>query len=127
MSKFVIFSALFICILFSECKIEWDAVYNNASYALNHSKKALEANNFDHQKFYSDKALKAYKKIEILLKGCDDEELLLNIENTIKELEKAADAPDWDRGRFYTKRVYQKTQDLITSLDLKAAETAVID
>ncbi len=85
----------------------------------------MEANNFDHQKFYSDKALKAYEKIEILLQGCDDEALLLNIENTIKDLENAADAPDWDRGRFYTKRVYQKTQDLITMLDLRSTENAL--
>lgn len=125
MSKFAIFFTLFACIILSDSKIEWDTVYTQATYALNHSKKALEANNFDHQKYYSEKTLKAYEKIEVLLQNYENEELKLDIKKTLNDLEHAADAPDWDRGRFYTKRVYQKTQDLITKLDLRSAENAL--
>lgn len=122
MSKFAIFFTLFACIILSDTKIEWDTVYTQATYALNHSKKALEANNFDHQKHYSEKALKAYEKIEILLQSLEDEEFKLAIGETLKDLENAADAPDWDRGRFYTKKVYQKTQDLISTLDQRSTQ-----
>lgn len=122
MSKFAIFFTLFACIILSDTKIEWDTVYTQATYALNHSKKALEANNFDHQKQYSEKALKAYEKIEILLQSLEDEEFKLAIGETLKDLENAADAPDWDRGRFYTKKVYQKTKDLISTLDQRSTQ-----
>jgi len=104
--------------------IEWDAIYTHATYALNHAKKAMESNNFDHQRFYSEKALQSYDKIYTYLETYEDEEFKLKIENTISDLEHAVDAPDWDRGRFYTKRVYQHTQDLITTLDLRAAAEA---
>jgi len=127
MSKFAIFFTLFACIILSDTKTEWDTIYTQATYALNHSKKALSSNNFDHQKMYSEKALKAYEKIAVLLQGYEDEEFQLKIIETISDLEHAVDAPDWDRGRFYTKRVYQKTQDLITVLDQRSAEIAKID
>jgi hypothetical protein len=103
-------------------KIEWDATYTQATYALNHTKKALKSNNFDHQRHYSEKALEAYDKINNYLEACSDDELKLKIKNSINDLEHAVDAPDWDRGRFYSKRVYQNTQDLITTLDIRAEE-----
>lgn len=98
-----------------------DLVYTTASYALNHAKSALKANNFDHQKFYSGKALESYEKLLALLQesACEGfEEKVLDI---LENAEKAADPADWDRGRFYSKKVFQSTQDLISELDLQAA------
>lgn len=53
--------------------------------------------------------------------------MFLNIKNTIKDLEKAVGASYWGRACFYTKRVYQKTHDLIITLDLKATEKPLIN
>jgi hypothetical protein len=53
--------------------------------------------------------------------------MFLNIKNTIKDLEKAVGASYLDRACFYTKRVYQKTHDLIITLDLKATERPLIN
>ncbi|QWX85326.1 hypothetical protein H0I23_06715 [Cellulophaga sp. HaHaR_3_176] len=120
--------AIIFCILFSfqftNTEPEWDMIYTKATYALNHTKKALSSNNFDHQKYYSEKALDAYTDISYYIKNYDDEEMKLKIKNTISDLEHAVDAPDWDRGRFYSKRIYKNTQDFITELDLKSVETA---
>ena len=127
MSKFLISLALFFCFSIENSEIQWDAIYSNATYALNHSKKALSSNNFDHQKHYSEKALESYEKIAQYLEASDDEELKLKISNTIKDLEHAVDAPDWDRGRFYTKRVYLNTQEFITTLDLMSSDTTVAE
>tara|TARA_R110000868_G_scaffold4211_13_gene26601 strand:+ start:8469 stop:8894 length:426 start_codon:yes stop_codon:yes gene_type:complete len=127
MSKFLISLTLFFCFATANTEIEWDAIYTNATYALNHAKKALSSNNFDHQKHYSEKALEAYDKIAQYLEASDNEELKLKISKTIKDLEHAADAKDWDRGRFYSKRVYENTQDLITTLDLRAAAEAPVE
>lgn len=120
MSKLLITITLFFCYTPATEDLKWDAIYSQATYALNHAKKAMSSNNFDHQKHYSEKALDAYSKIAAYLEDSDDEELRHNISNTINDLKHAVDAPDWDRGRFYTKRVYQHTQDLITTLDLQS-------
>ncbi len=119
----LILTAIVTLFLFNDTqKIEWDATYTQATYALNHAKKALKSNNFDHQRYYSEKALKAYDKIDNYLETYNDDELKLSIKNSINDLENAVDAPDWDRGRFYSKRVYEHTQDLITALDIRAEE-----
>lgn len=124
MTKLLLALSMFLFISKSNSEIKWDVIYTNATYALNHSKKAMSSNNFDHQRYYSEKALLAYDKIAKDLKNYDDEDLKLKIAETINDLEHAVDAPDWDRGRFYTKRVYLNTLDFITKLDLMSSHTA---
>ncbi len=92
-------------------------VYNMAAYALSHSKKALKANNFDHQVYYSGKTLESYNKIAAGMENCGCKELTEMIEDITNDAEKAADPIDWARGRYYSKKVYQNTSDLITVLD----------
>ncbi|QXP54407.1 hypothetical protein H0I25_09905 [Cellulophaga sp. HaHa_2_95] len=120
MTKLFIIFSIFYSFLATSNDTEWDLIYTKASYALNHTKKALGSNNFDHQRYYSEKALEAYLDISEHLETSNDDELKLKIEHTISDLEHAVDAPDWDRGRFYSKRVHANTQELITELDLKA-------
>lgn len=115
---------LFSLLMFAtaSAKDNCELIYTTASYALNHAKSALKANNFDHQKFYSGKALESYEKMLGLLpdSGCSElEEKILNI---LTDAEKAADPADWDRGRYYSKKVFQSTQDLISELDLLATK-----
>ncbi len=121
MSKILIIVILLFSLSKTNTEIDWEAIYANATYALNHAKKALNSNNFDHQRQYAKKALEAYDKIAEYIESSDDEELKLTIANTIYDLEHAVDAADWDRGRFYSKRVYLNTQELITTLDLRSA------
>ena len=102
-------------------------VYNMATYAMSHSKKALKSNNFDHQIYYSGKTLESYKKIAGGMKNCDCKnatELIMDITN---DAEKAADPVDWDRGRYYSKKVYLNTQELITVLDMWTASNPRIE
>src|SRR5690554_4673532 len=101
----------------SSAKDNCELVYTTASYALNHAKSALKANNFDHQKYYSEKALESYEKILILLQDSACGELEERIQDILTDAEKAADPADWDRGRYYSKKVFQSTQDLISELD----------
>jgi len=124
MTKLFIIFSIFYSFIATPNDTEWDVIYTKASYALNHTKKALSSNNFDHQRYYSEKALEAYLDISEHLETSNDDELKLKIKHTISDLEHAVDAPDWDRGRFYSKRVHANTQELITELDLKAMEIA---
>ena len=121
-----IYLLLFSLLMFSgaSAKNDCELVYSTASYALNHAKSALNANNFEHQKYYSGKALESYDKLLALLQehGCADAEYEEKILDILEDAEKAADPADWDRGRFYSKKVFQSTQDLINELDQQAVK-----
>lgn len=120
MNKLILLFLFLVSILPGAIDDDCSAVYSRATYALSHSKKALKAHNFDHQVYYSGKTLEAYNKIADGMKECDCEnatELILDITMDAK---KAADPVDWARGRYYSKKVYLNTQELITILDLWA-------
>ncbi len=124
----LLISILFaISVISPEKNDDCSGVYNLATYALSHSKKALKAHNFDHQVYYSGKTLESYEKIVDNMENCDCKnatELILDI---AVDAEKAADPVDWDRGRYYSKKVYLNTQELITILDLWAASDHEVD
>ncbi len=110
-------------LLFND-SVDWEAVYSKASYSLSHSKKALSSNNFDHQKYYSEKVLDSYEILYSHLEECDCQDLKYKVEDIIKDANKAIDPDTWEIGRYYSKKVYLQTQDLITALDQRASEEA---
>ncbi|MCM4166249.1 hypothetical protein KCTC52924_03174 [Arenibacter antarcticus] len=114
-----IYLLFFSLILFNtaSAKDDCELVYSTASYALNHAKSALKANNFEHQVYYSEKALESYEKLLKLVKGNTCTNLSEKIENILVDAEKAANPADWDRGRFYSKTVFNSTIELLTELD----------
>ena len=113
---FLLFFSLSI-FSFASAKDDCELVYSTASYALNHAKRALKANNYEHQKYYSGKALESYDKLFKLLESSQCEGLSEIVQDIIADALKAADPADWDRGRYYSKKVFISTQDLITQLD----------
>ena len=113
---FLLFFSLSI-FSFASAKDDCEIIYSTASYALNHAKKALMANNYEHQKYYSEKALDSYDKLINLLEGSQCEGLMESVQDIIADAIKAANPADWDRGRHYSKKVFNSTQDLITKLD----------
>ncbi|MBT8298550.1 MAG: hypothetical protein KJO52_09465 [Maribacter sp.] len=118
MNKLLIIFVSVLSFLTNTNENDCSVVYNRATYALSHSKKALKSNNFDHQLYYSGKTLESYKKIADGMKYCDCTDAIEFIEDITNDAEKAADPVDWDRGRYYSKKVYLNTQELITMLDL---------
>jgi hypothetical protein len=104
--------------------VDWDSVYTKAAYSLSHSKKALSSNNFEHQKYYSEKVLVSYEALYRHLEECNCQELKYTVEDIIKDAHKAVDPDTWEIGRYYSKKVYLQTQDLLTTLDKRTAEEA---
>ncbi|MDX1363033.1 hypothetical protein [Arenibacter latericius] len=100
-----------------------DLVYSTASYALNHAKKALKANNFDHQVYYSEKALKSYEKLLRIVKENDCIDLSEKIEDILADAKNASEPADWDRGRFYSKKVFNASLELLAELDKQTVVT----
>lgn len=114
-----IYLLLFSLLIFNSALAndDCDTVYSTASYALNHAKSALNANNFDHQVYYSEKALESYEKLLKLVSGNSCVNITEKIEDILEDAKKAADPVDWDRGRYYSKIVFNSTLDLLTELD----------
>ena len=121
----LLFFSLFIFSV-AQAKDDCELIYSTASYALNHAKSALKANNYDHQKYYSGKALESYEKLYKLLEGSQCEGLSEKVQDIISDALKAAEPADWDRGRYYSKKVFTSTQDLISHMDSRT-EVAGVD
>lgn len=92
-------------------------MYNNATYGVMHSKKAFKARNYDDQRYFAKKALDAYHRVLKNLDHCGCGILTEKVEDAIDNLESAADPYDWDKGRYYSKKVYLSSLDLVTELD----------
>jgi len=122
---YLLFFSLFVFSM-AQANDDCELIYSTASYTLNHAKSALKANNYDHQKYYSGKALESCEKLFKLLQGSQCEGLSEKVQDIIADALKAADPADWDRGRYYSKKVFSSTQDLISYMDGQT-QVALID
>jgi hypothetical protein len=116
MKNFTLFIAFFITTF--AIKANCTNAYSSASYALAHAKKAMSSNNFDHQRYYAERALTAFEKTQSLTEDCGCEASAESIYNGIDNLTKAIDPKDWEMGRYYTKKAVANAQDLLVALDL---------
>jgi len=92
--------------------------YAQAGYSLSHAKKSMSANNFEHQQYYAERALMAFKKAQAQIESCGCQSSINHILDGIENLETALSQTEWDMGRFYTKKALENAQDLLTSLDM---------
>jgi len=99
-----------------------ETMYNNATFGVMHSKKALNARNFDDQRYFAKKALAAYERVLENLENCGCNNLTEKVEVAIEHLEIAIDPYDWDKGRYYSKRVYLNSLDLVSEMDELTAQ-----
>lgn len=92
--------------------------YASAGYSLSHAKKSMEANNFDHQQYYAERALQAFKKAKDQNESCGCPGAMDPILDGIENLNTALSQEKWDDARFYTKKALQNAEALFTSLDI---------
>lgn len=116
MQKQILCSLLFLSTILVSANC--NNTYSAVSYVLNHAKKSLAANNFDHQKYYAERALEALEKTVVQAKVCGCDKAISVIYDGMENLEKAIDQDDWDMGRYYTKKAYENTQNIINELDV---------
>lgn len=109
----------FLCCLIGLFTAQADCTnaYSSASYGLAHAKKSLSSNNFDHQRYYAERALTAFEKTESLAANCGCEASGEPIWQGMDNLKKAIDPKDWEMGRYYTKKALANAQDLMAALD----------
>ncbi|MGJ8658927.1 hypothetical protein [Cellulophaga fucicola] len=95
-----------------------DNAYSATSYALNYAKKSLKADNFDHQKFYANKAYTALEKTNKLMKQCGCLKAKSAVLSGLENIDKASKPKDWDLGRHYAKLALIDVENTITALDI---------
>ncbi len=120
----VLISILFLnSAIFANC----GEAYSSATYALNHTKKSLDSNNFDHQMYYADRAIEALEKTKGLAENCGCEDSSDFILNGLVDLKKSADPEDWDKGRYFAQKAYEELQSLINAFDVCTSSTPSIN
>lgn len=97
--------------------------YSQATYALNHAKKSLEANNFDHQMYYADRAIEALEKTKSNTQSCGCDTTMDYILNGLDYLKKSADPEDWEAGRYFAQKAYSEMKSLINAYDICTSST----
>ncbi len=109
----------FLLIFITQYSIaQCSSAYSQATYALSHTKKSLSSDNFDHQKYYADRALEALEKTKSLVETCGCSEAVPPILDGLDNLKQATDPVDWEAGRFYSQHAYEHLQFLMSKLDI---------
>ncbi|WP_417360398.1 hypothetical protein [Galbibacter sp.] len=113
-------TALFFLLIFiaQYSNAQCSSAYSQATYALAHTKKSLSSNNFDHQKYYADRALEALEKAKSLVESCGCSDAIPPILDGLDNLAQSKDPADWEAGRFYAQHAYEYLQTLMTKLDI---------
>jgi hypothetical protein len=92
--------------------------YASAGYSLSHAKKSMEANNFEHQQYYAERALKAFEEAREQNENCGCAKAVDPILDGIENLKTALSQDKWDNGRFYTKKALEKAEQVLNNLDV---------
>jgi len=124
--KNLFFLTVLTLFLFSfDTSEDCEQMYSNAAYGVMHSKKAYQARNYDDQRYFAQKALDAYQRVQESIDNCGCSVLTEKVEDAIYYLETAADPKDWDKGRYFSKKVYLSSLDIIAEMDELTAATVI--
>ncbi len=94
--------------------------YASAGYTLSHAKKSMEANNFEHQQYYAERALSALEKTRDENETCGCPGAIDPILDGIENLNASLSQEKWDDARYYTKKAIEDAQKVLYSLDMCA-------
>jgi hypothetical protein len=92
--------------------------YQNATYAVEHTEKALASNNLEHLKQYALRAKEAIEKVFIDTETCECSEASNASYDTLDHLEKALEKEKFEVSRFYVKSALSTIKSILISLDL---------
>lgn len=102
---------------YSQGQTSCNDAYPDLNYAYSHVKSAYNSNNISHLKFYSNKSVKAFERVKLILNNCNCEEVYNNVYDGYDLLSKVADAESYEDGRFYVSRGRKKAKQSIIELD----------
>lgn len=92
--------------------------YQDASYGIEHTEKALQSNNSEHLKLYARRAKEALEKVFEQTERCGCEEASNSSYDALGDLDKAIEKDKFEVSRFYVKSALGNTRSVLISLDL---------
>jgi hypothetical protein len=92
--------------------------YQNATYAVEHTEKALSSNNLEHLKQYALRAKEAVEKVFSDTEICGCTEANNASYDTLDHLDKALNKEKFEVSRFYAKSALSSIKSILISLDL---------
>ncbi|AVI50955.1 hypothetical protein C5O00_07095 [Pukyongia salina] len=116
-SKITLLLLLGFCSIYGNAMRCGDA-YQNATYAVEHSEKALASNNLEHLKQYSLRAQEAVEKVFAATENCGCTEANNASYDTLDYLSKALEKDKFEVSRFYVKSALSSIKSILISLDL---------
>lgn len=122
------FLATLLCAYFvraQQTNSHCENLYSNVTYAMTHTKKALDVTGFDHQVYYAERALKMFEKSKEYILSCTCNAVEEKSFQAVQNLKKAVDPIDWYAGRFYSKKALGEIDAMITALDNCSSENYV--
>jgi hypothetical protein len=117
MKKISLFPVIFCCFSIGFSQSDCSNAQSHIVYAFNNAKNALKANNITHLKFYANKALESFEKVQSAMETCN----CADVENyTLESIERLSKVPPIDKmaeAQYFVGRAKDYAQKIITALD----------
>lgn len=117
MKKFCIFPLIFCFYSISYSQSDCSYAQSHIVYAFNNAKNSLKANNITHLKFYANKALESFEKVQSAMETCN----CADVENyTLESIERLSKVPPIEKmaeAQYFVGKAKEYAQKIITALD----------
>lgn len=117
MKKISLFAFIFCCFSIGFSQSDCSSAQAHIVYAFNNAKNSLKANNITHLKFYANKALVSFEKVQSALETCN----CADVENyTLESIEKLSKVPPIEKmaeAQYFVGKAKEYAQKIITALD----------
>ena len=114
----ILFIAPALTIYANNCQL----AYQQASYGLEHSEKAMASNNIEHLKLYADRSSQALDKVYAYAGECGCNKAREAAYDALDDFERALGYDAFEKARYYTKEGLNHIKDILVSLDICGQE-----
>ncbi|WP_228850896.1 hypothetical protein [Aegicerativicinus sediminis] len=121
MKKTYFFIGCFISFIAAFSQEDCSTAQAHIVYAFSNSKTGLDANNVTHVKYYGNKTLDAFERVQKALKSCDCPDVGEWTYQAIEKLKKLDATEKIADAKYFVGKANAYAQDIITALDLYTA------
>ncbi len=118
MSKITFVTLFFFAFASVNAQLSCDEAYSAAGYAYQHTKKALEANNDSHLKYYAERAIESLTTVNTNALNCGCKEAEQASFDAIEYLKKTLETEGFEPSRYFVKKAKPLSQHTIDALDV---------
>ena len=117
MKRINLFPIIFCICFYSYSQTGCTDAQAHIVYAFNNAKNSLKANNITHLKFYANKALEAFERVQEALDDCNCAEVEAYTIESIEKLYKVPPIAKMAEAQYFVGKAKENAQKIITALD----------